>query len=403
MLAAAGLTVLDPDTGPGAPNAGSGVRLRQVACFADRLFVVPFVGRLEEHPVSHDERHDENIRIRKAASHALTAAGWEACGQNLTGVEFIAHTPAVRMARAVLSAAGIPLLAKDAHSGAGVFVHPVDGDQQQVRIVAWTMGLKHKPYPDSHPRESAEAWVALMHQVLDAMALAGWAHTSGVIHDCAQFRVPDQTAVPVRPMPVLGCDPEADDFVQRVARVLREGGYMPLAAFHGLAGPAWGFQVSAPTLASGHVRVVYSHRRPAPVSAPYMLEERAKVRAMLTVYRQLLSADGMTFADAEDHTDLWVNRPERSTRARIVLAEESGFQWLPELADTYQFQIRESPDEPWQTQGTVPQAHMLRIVEHGLRRAEGSAESEAGVIYFTRTTPGEGEAPYSRYLPVNEA
>jgi hypothetical protein len=296
------------------------------------------------------------------------------------------------MARAALTAANVPLLPTGADSGAGVFVHPVDGDQYQVRIAAWAGGHHHKPHPGDTSQDGA-AWLALMHQVLNAMAAVDWHQTSGVIHDCAQYVVPADANLPERPTPVLGCDPEEDDFVHQVARILRAQGYMPLAAFNRLEGPAWGFQVSSASLAS-------DHRRPAPADAPYRPEELPKVHAMLAAYRRTLSREGMTCADTDDdRTTLWVRRPARSTRARIVLADDTGFAWLPDLAATYRRETRLSTDEPWQPQGEASQDSMLWTVERGLRRGWATAEADDGTLYVTLTDPCTEFAAYSRYVP----
>ncbi|MGI5143782.1 MULTISPECIES: hypothetical protein [unclassified Streptomyces] len=150
-----------------------------------------------------------------------------------------------------------------------------------------------------------------MHQVLNAMAAADWHQTSGVIHDCAQYAAPDGVTLPERPTPVLGCDPEEDGFVHQIARILRTHGYMPLAAFTALEGPAWGFHASSASLASDHVMVTYCHQRPALVDAPYHQDELPKVYAMLAVFQRALSHEGMTFTTTDDPTTLWVRRPAR--------------------------------------------------------------------------------------------
>ncbi|MGW2939876.1 hypothetical protein ACWDA7_51430 [Streptomyces sp. NPDC001156] len=401
VLAAADLTVLTPDT------PGTGIRLRPTHHHTDaaRIIVVPVVDGQEQFPPAHPQHNDRRAtwtHLMAAAREALTAAGWEPRGETATGGSFLAHTPAVRMARAVLTAADIPLLPTGAQSGAGALVHPVDGDQHQVRITAWAGGHHHKPHPGDQTQDGA-AWYTLMHQVLAAMAAADWHQTNGVIYDCAQYLVPDATTLPERPTPVLGCDPEEDDFVHQVARLLRAAGFMPLSAFTRLEGPAWGFHAGSASLASDHVMVTYDSRQLAPVSARYRSHQLPTVHAMLAAYEDTLTRHGMTCAahDPDDNgTVLWVNRPApRSARARIHLADTTGFAWLPELTDTYRLETRQADDQPWQPQSTVTQKAMLAALEHGLRRGWTTADVDGRTIYVTLTDPLDEFARYSRYVP----
>ncbi|MGI5133831.1 hypothetical protein [Streptomyces sp. CA-106110] len=403
VLAAADLTVLTPDT----PNI-TGVRIRPAHHHTGdaRIIVVPVVDGQEQLPPAHPAHNDRRAtwtHLMAATRLALTAAGWEGRGETPTGGEFLAHTPAVRMARAVLTAAGIPLLPTGASSGAGALVHPVDGDQYQVRIAAWAAGHRHTPLYPADESPEAEAWRTLMRQVLAAMAAANWHDTTrGAIYDCAQHVVPDDTTLlPERPTPVLGCDPEEDATVHQIARLLRAEGFMPLAAFARLDGPAWGFGVSSTPAAPDHVMVTYDHRGLAPVSARFQGHDVPKVHAMLAAYEATLNRHGMTCANTDaDGTVLWVNRPTpRSARARIHVADTTGFAWLPDLTATYQHETRRTDDQPWEPQATVTQKSMLSVLEHGLRRGWLTADVEDRTIYATLTDPYDEFARYSRYVP----
>ncbi|MGW9032726.1 hypothetical protein ACWGQ5_54150 [Streptomyces sp. NPDC055722] len=404
VLAAADLTVLTPDT------PGTGIRLRPANSTTDaaRIIVVPVVDGQEQFPPAHPQHNDRRAtwtHLMAAAREALTAAGWEPRGETATGGSFLAHTPAVRMARAVLTAAGIPLLPTGASSGAGALVHPVDGDQYQVRIAVWAAGHRHKPSYPGDTSQEAEAWYALMRQALAAMDTSGWGRT-GSAYDCVQYVVPDDTTrLPERPTPVLGCDPEEDATVHEIARLLRAEGFMPLSAFTGLDGPAWGFEVSSHPAASHLVMVTYDSRQLAPVSARYRSHQLPTVHAMLAAYEDTLTRHGMTCAahDPDDNgTVLWVNRPTpRSARARIHLADTTGFAWLPELTDTYRLETRRTDDQPWQPQSTVTQKAMLAALEHGLRRGWTTADVDGRTIYVTLTDPLDEFARYSRYVPTD--
>lgn len=396
VLAETGLSYVDPGT------VGTGYRVRS-AKFSD-VIVVPVVNGQEEAPPPvpwENDRRTEWGRIRTTAREALLAAGWEPRGETSTGVEFLAHTPVVRMARAVLSAAGIPLLPRGYPDGRGAHVHPTDGKHRHVRIVVHAGGHRHKPY--EHRAEGAEEWRALMQQCLDVMNAAGWAAANMVLHAEAQFSAPDDVDVPERPAAVvLGCDPEADEFVQHVAKILRERGYRPLAAVRGQAEKVWGFSVLAPPLAADHVMVTWDHNQPGPATAvaPHNPEERRKFFHVLGAMERTLTRRGLTISTTErGRTVVWVQRPERSIRARIVLADDSGFAWLPELAPRYRHETRWTMDEPWAPQLDYPAESMLRTLESGLRKGRTTAESEDRVIYVT-STEQDDFAPFSRYVPL---
>ncbi|MFE1289718.1 hypothetical protein [Streptomyces sp. NPDC058751] len=406
VLTAAGLPVID-----NAMTSLTGVTVYPAKYRADAVRVVPVVHGQERRPGDRPEFNEQRAewgRLITTARDALVAAGWERRGEGPMGGEFIAHTPVVRMARTVLSAAGIPLLPQGYPDGRGVHVHPTDGKHRSARIVVHAGGHRCKPYK---PQEKgAEEWRALMRQCLDVMDAAGWTLDHTVIHDDAQFSAPHDVFVPERPaVPVvLGCDPEADEFVQHVAKILRERGYVPSAALQGQQEKAWGFSVLAPTLASDHVMVTYAHNQPGPadVVAPRNPEERRQFFAVLGAFERTLTRHGLTITNTErGRTVVWVQRPERSIRARIVLADDSGFAWLPELAKSYQVETRASLTEEWQQQGSEEQEQLLWAVEYLLRKGLATAEAEGGTIYVTAT--GEPLTadfwPYSRYVPLVES
>lgn len=406
VLAAAGLTVIDD-----AMTSLTGVTVYPAKHATDAVRVVPVVHGQERRPGDRpefDEQRAEWGRLMTAARNALVAAGWERWGEGPMGGEFIAHTPVVRMARAVLSAAGIPLLPRGYPDGCGAHVHPTDGKHRNARIVVHAGGHRHKPYePEA---EGAAEWRALMRQCLDVMDAAGWTITHTVIHDDAQFSAPHDVFVPERPAApvVLGCDPEADEFVQHVAKILRERGYLPRAAVRGQAEKAWGFEVSAPTLASDHVMVTWDHNQPGPASAvaPHDPKERRKFFGVLAAMERTLTRHGLTITSTErGRTVVWVQRPERSIRARIVLADDSGFAWVPELAKAYRSETRARLNDEWEQQGSEEQDQVLWAVEYLLRRGLATAEAEGRTIYVTAT--GEPLTadfwPYSRYVPTDES
>ncbi|MFF4276213.1 hypothetical protein [Streptomyces sp. NPDC001536] len=405
-LAAAGLTVIDD-----AMTSLTGVTVYPGKYRTGVVRVVPVVHGQERRPSERpevNEQRGEWDRLTVAARNALVAAGWERSGEGPMGGEFIAHTPVVRMARTVLSAAGIPLLPRGYPDGRGAHVHPTDGKHRNARIVVHAGGHRHKPCEPQ--AEGAEEWRALMRQCLDVMDAAGWTITHTVIHDDAQFSVPHDVFVPERPAtPVaLGCAPEADEFVQHVAKILRERGYLPRAAVRDQAAKVWGFAVSAPSLASDHVMVTYDHNQPGPanVVAPHNPEERRKFFAMLKAFERTLTDNGLTISNTErGRTVVWVQRPERSIRARIVLADDSGFAWLPELAKAYRLETRPSLSEEWQPQGSEAQEQLLWAVEYLVRKGLATAEAEGRTIYVTAT--GEPLTsdfwPYSRYVPLAES
>lgn len=405
-LAAAGITVIDD-----AMTSLTGVTVYPSKYRHNAVRVVPVVhgqeGRPGERPEFNEQRAEWG-RLMTSARNALVAAGWETAGEGSMGGEFIAHTPVVRMARTVLAAAGIPLLPRGYPDGHGAHVHPTDGKHRHVRIVVHAGGHRHKPY--EHRAEGAEEWRALMRQCLDVMDAAGWAPANMVIHAEAQFSAPDDVEIPERPaVPVaLGCDPEADEFVQHVAEILRERGYLPSAAVRGDAEKAWGFEVSAPTLASDHVMVTWDHNQPRPagVVAPHDPKERRKFFAVLDAIERTLIRRGLTITNTErGRTVVWVQRPERSIRARIVLADGGGFAWVPELTEMYRVETRSSLTEEWQQQGTEEQRQLLEAVEYLVRKGLATAESEGRTIYVTAT--GEPLTadfwPYSRYVPLDES
>ncbi|WP_409474677.1 hypothetical protein [Streptomyces sp. HC307] len=51
-------------------------------------------------------------------------------------------------------------------------MHPVDGDQHRVRIIAWAGGHRHKPHPGLENADGADEWRALMQQCIDALHAA---------------------------------------------------------------------------------------------------------------------------------------------------------------------------------------------------------------------------------------
>ncbi|MYX26833.1 hypothetical protein GTY75_09150 [Streptomyces sp. SID8381] len=405
-LAAAGITVIDD-----AMTSLTGVTVYPAKHRHDVVRVVPVVLGQERRPGGRpefNERRAEWGRLMTAARDALVAAGWERWGEGPMGGEFIAHTPVVRMARTVLAAAGIPLLPKGYPDGRGAHVHPADGKHRHVRIVVHAGGHRHKPY--DWYAEGAEEWRALMRQCLDAMDAAGWTAANMVLHAEAQFSAPADIDVPERPaVPVvLGCDPEADEFVQHVAEILRERGYRPLAAAQDQAEKVWGFNVSAPTLAADHVMVTWDHNQPRPATAvaPHNPEERRKFFRVLAAMERTLTRRGLTIVNTEpDPEVLWVRRPPRSARARIVVAEGgSGFSWLPELATMYRVETRATLTEEWQPQeGAEEQGQVLWAVEYLLRKGLATAEAEGRTIYVTAT--GEPLTadfwPYCRYVPLD--
>jgi hypothetical protein len=405
-LAAAGITVIN-DT----MTSLTGVTVYPAKYRDGVVRVVPVVLGQERRPNDRPEFNEQRTkwgRLMTAVRHALVAAGWERSGEGPTGAEFIAHTPVVRMARVVLSAAGIRLLPRGYPDGRGAHVHPTDGKHRHARIVVHAGGHRHKPYePEA---EGAEEWRTLMRQCLDAMDAAGWTITHTVIHDDAQFSAPHDVFVPEQPtIPVvLGCDPEADEFVQHVAKILRERGYLPRAAARGQAEKVWGFAVLAPSLASDHVMVTYDHNQPGPanVIAPRNPEERRTFFAMLDAFERTLTRHGLTISSTEPgRTVVWVQRPERSIRARIILADESGFAWLPELAKAYRLETRPSLTEEWQPQGPEEQGQLLWAIEYLLRKGLATAEAEGRTIYVTATgDPLTADFwPYSRYVPLDES
>ncbi|WP_329317204.1 hypothetical protein OG723_44410 (plasmid) [Streptomyces sp. NBC_01278] len=402
VLTAAGLTVLDPG------SKGTGVVLHPVENFTDAVEVRPVVNGLENCPMGagdFNERRAEWVCIMAAARTALTETGWERWGETPRYGRFLAHTPLVRTARTVLAAAGVPLLPRGYQDGRGAFVHPADGKPRTVRIVVHAGGFRYKPGPDRVERESegAQQWRDLMRECFDVMHVAGWQLEHAVIHDSASFHAPARVDVPERPTIVLGCDPEEDEHVQAVARILRERGYPSLAAAkQQTEGTAWGFTVLS-TAYSSDVMVTYDHNRPAPMGAPYRREELGKVRAMLAAYKRTLSRHGMTFGNEDpEHVVLWVKRPASSGRARIVLADNSGFAWLPELAARYRYETRPTADAEWEVQGEYPKDKVLSHLELALRKGWTTAEAEGRTIYTTITEPSDWW-PYGRYVPLDES
>jgi hypothetical protein len=312
------------------------------------------------------------------------------------------------MARAVLSAAGIPLLPRGYPDGRGAHVHPTDGEHRNVRIVVHASGHRHMP-SDRHA-EGADEWRGLMLQCLDAMDAAGWTLVHGIVHGDVQFSAPGDVDVPERPAATiaLGCDPEADEFVQHVAKILRERGYLPRAAIRDQAEKTWGFAVFTSTLAADHVMVTWDHNQPGPagVVAPHDPEERRKFFGVLDAMERTLTRRGLTITNTErNRTVVWVQRPERSIRARIVLADGSGFAWLPDLAHMYRVETRPSLTEEWQEQATVERSELLEAVEYLLRKGLATGEAEGRTVYVTAT--GEPLAadfwPYCRYVPLDES
>ncbi|WNZ14892.1 hypothetical protein [Streptomyces sp. 11x1] len=404
VLSAAGLTVIDD-----AMTSLTGVIVYPAKYAMDAVRVVPVVHGQERRPDDRPGFYEQRVewgRLMAAARDALVAAGWERHGQGPTGGEFVAHTPAVRMARTVLAAAGIPLLPRGYPDGRGVHVHPADGKHRNARIVVHAGGHRHKPYDPK--AEGAGEWRALAGKCLEVMEASGWTLTHTYIHDEAEFSahpdvfVPERPAIPV----VLGCDPEADEFVQHVAKILRERGYIPRAAVQGRAEKVWGFAVSAPTLASDHVMVTYDHNQPGPagVVAPRKPEERRTFFGVLAAIERTLTRHGLTITSTErGRTTVWVQRPERSLRARIVLADDSGFAWVPELAATYRAECRTALDEEWEEGPRETQDQVLWAVEFLLRRGLATAEAEGRTIYVSATGEPEHMARYSRYTPLDEA
>ncbi|MFE0056089.1 hypothetical protein [Streptomyces sp. NPDC059003] len=394
-LRAASLPVLDKT------STGDGVRVCRARHFADRVRVVPVINGNERLPRAIHQLNDvraEWVRLMAAARKALNAAGWESRGETELGGEFLAHTPAVRRARQVLHAAQVPLLPKGMQDGQGALVFAADGDPRSVRIIVHAAGHRHQPYPGQ--RENAAQWRALMTRCIAAMEKAGWLREHSPLHDAAPFQAPHDLDLPELPAPALGCDPEADDFVHQVAGLLRHGGYAPLAAASG-EDTAWGFCVTASPLEPDHVMVIHSHNRQAPLHAPYEPRDLPVVQAVLNAYEHTLSTSGLTVAnDDPQRTVVWVRRPERSTRARIVLADDCGFAWVPELADTYRLETRLHPDQPWAPQGQQSRNRALRDIETLLRRGLATAEAEGLTLYVTATERTDF-APYSRYVPLN--
>lgn len=402
VLTSAGLAVLEPGA------ARTGVILRPAPNRTDVVEVHPVVNGLENCPTgtgNFNDRRVEWVRIMAAARTALTDSGWERRGETMTYGRFLAHTPLVRTARTVLAAAGVPLLPAGYRDGRGAFVHPADGKPRTVRIVVHAGGFRYKPGPDRAERESAGAqqWRDLMHECLEAMDTAGWRPEHTVIHDAASFRATARVDVPERPAIVLGCDPEEDEHVQAVARILRERGYTPLAAARQQTEEtAWGFTVLSTSFASD-VMVTYDHNRPAPMGAPFRREELGPVRSMLAAYKRTLSPHGMTFGNEDqENVVLWVKRPPSSGRARIVLADGPGFAWLPELASRYRHETRPSVDVPWEVQMEYPQQKVLNVLELALRKGWTTAGAEGRTIYTTFTEPSDWW-PYGRYVPLDES
>uniref|UniRef100_UPI003F499962 hypothetical protein n=1 Tax=Streptomyces sp. CA-136453 TaxID=3240050 RepID=UPI003F499962 len=409
VLELEGLTVLRHDSGPDEP----GVRLYLVEGLCDRVEVRPVVDGLEKCPMGggdFNERRSQWVQIMATVRNVLVAYGWERHGETLLGGQFLTHTPVVREARVALANAEIALLPTGALDGRGALVHPVDGDPGSVRVVVHAGGFRYKPGPWTMEWESAGAreWRALMHECLDVMDAAGWTLAHTTIYDDAQFRLPHDADTAVRDAPVLGCDPEADDFVQSVARVLRAAGHVPMAAARrDPESLAWGFTVIAPDTATDHVAVSYDSTRMRSFSSrPYEPAERAGFFAVLAGMREELTRNGLTVVEAENAEMVWVRRPPASTRARIVLADESGFAWLPEVADEYQQETRWSLAEPWAPQLRYDRDHVLCTVESMLRKGVVTAEAEGQTIYLSATVASDF-APYSRYVPaaggINEA
>ncbi|MFG3132922.1 hypothetical protein ACGFZU_35140 [Streptomyces tendae] len=405
VLRAAGITVLDQ-----AMPSLTGVRLSVSTINPNAVRVVPVVLGQERYPGERPEFNEQRAewgRLRTATREAMVAAGWERRGEGPMGLDFLAHTPAVRLARAALSAAGIPLLPLGYPDGRGAHVHPTDGDHRSVRIVVHAGGHRHKPYEPN--AEGAAEWRALMGQCLDVMDAAGWTITHTCVHDWAKFRAPDSVDIPARPaVPVvLGCAPEADEFVQHVAKILRERGYVPRAAVRALPEKRWGFEVFTATLASDHVMVTYDHNQPGPaaVAAPHDPAERRQFFGVLDAMERTLTRHGLTISNTErDRRVVWVQRPERSIRARIVLADDSGFAWLPELADVYRVETRPSLTEEWQQQSTESKSRLVKGVEYLLRRGLATAEAEGRTVYVTATDALCADFwPYSRYVPLDES
>ncbi|MFF9192576.1 hypothetical protein [Streptomyces rochei] len=406
VLRAAGITVLDETM-----KSLTGVRVYVSPINPNAVRVVPVVLGQERYPGERPEFNEQRAewgRLRTATREAMVAAGWERWGEGPAGLDFLAHTPAVRLARAALSTAGIPLLPMGYPDGRGAHVHPTDGDHRSVRIVVHAGGHRYKPI--EWGAEGAAEWRALMGQCLDVMGAAGWTITHTVIHDSADFRAPDSADIPERPaVPVvLGCDPEADEFVQHVAKILRERGYTPWAAVRHMPEKRWGFVVLSPTLASDHVAVVYDHNkaRPADVVAPRDPAERRKFFGVLDAMERTLTRHGLTISNTErGRTVVWVQRPERSIRARIVLADDSGFAWLPELAEMYRVETRPSLTEEWQQQGTEEKSQLVDAVEYLLRKGLAAAEADGRTVYVTATgDPLFADFwPYCRYVPLDES
>ncbi|MEW1657882.1 hypothetical protein [Streptomyces sp. NPDC093707] len=394
VLAAAGVPVL------AAGSQETGVLITSDPSLADSVLVVPVVKGLEGLPAAmpaNDERRAEWVRLIASSRKALTAAGWERECETPRYGRFSAYTPAVRLARMALMAADIRPIPPGSQFGEGVKVAPADGDHRMVRVTVAVGRYRHQPFPGDRSAEG-QAWYERMRAVFWALTEAGWSP----FHGGATFRVPDGVSIPERPVSVLGCDPGADAFVQRVAGILRQHGHLPCAAGQGPAGTVWGFTVIAPMLAADHVRVTYDHNGPGPVdvSAPRAPQARRKFFATLEAYERDLRSAGLTVADqGRDRTSVWVPRPDRDVRARILLAERTGFLWFPELAEIYRHETRWTEEQPWRPQLVYSGESVKRTVEVVLRKGWSTATAAGQAIYLE--SPRDSDfAPFSRYVPV---
>ena len=153
-------------------------------------------------------------------------------------------------------------------------------------------------------------------------------------------------------------------------------------------------------MTADHVAVSYdSNRMRSFSSRPYEPSERAGFFAVLAEMREELTRNGLTVVEKVRNDEMvWVQRPPASTRARIVLADDSGFAWLPEMADEYQQETRWSLEEPWAPQLRYGRDGVLRGLEFVLRRGIATAEAEGRTIYVAGA-PSDF-APYSRFVPT---